>query len=117
MIPAMTSVTPLAQVSDHQQRGPRFEVEQLVSVTMFGGPALLLNLGVGGIAIQAMEVLQPGCLFSLSFSLPDSNSEVQSLGKVVWSDVSGRAGLKFVAAPHLDRVRIQRWINGRRFRN
>ncbi len=112
----MTSVTPLTTVHN-QQRGPRFDVQELVSVTMFGGPALLLNLGAGGIGIQAMEVLQPGCLYSLSFSLPDTESELQSLGKVVWSDKSGRAGLKFVAAPHLDRVRLQRWINSRRFSN
>lgn len=112
----MISVTPIVKMPS-QPRGPRFDVEQVVNVTMFGGPALLLNLGTGGIGIQAMEVLQPGCLYSLSFSLPDSDSEVQSLGKVVWADASGRAGLKFVAAPHLDRVRLQRWINAKRFRN
>ena len=78
---------------------------------MFGGPAFILNLGTGGMAIQAMEVLQPGCLFSLAFSLPNSNSEVQSLGKVVWSDASGRAGLKFIAGSRLDRVQLQRWID------
>jgi hypothetical protein len=112
MIPPMTSATPLAQAA-LQHRSPRVEVEQLVNVTMFGGPAFILNLGVGGMAIQAMEVLQPGCLFSLAFSLPDSDSEVQSLGKVVWSDASGRAGLKFVASSHLDRSRLLRWINNR----
>lgn len=111
----MTDATPLAQPV--HQRGPRVEVDQLVNVTMFGGPAFILNLGTGGMAIQAMEVLQPGCLFSLAFSLPDSESEVQSLGKVVWSDASGRAGLKFVAGAHLDRARLQRWINGLQARN
>jgi hypothetical protein len=116
MISAMIGATPLAQ-GTHQQRAPRVEVDQLVSVTMFGGPAFLLNLGTGGVALQAMEILQPGCLFSLVFSLPDGDSEVQSLGKVVWSDASGRAGLKFVAGSHLDRIRLQRWINNRQVCN
>jgi PilZ domain len=115
MIPAMITATPLTNAV--HQRSPRVEIDQLVSVTMFGGPALLLNLGAGGMAIQARERLEPGCLFSVAFSLPESESEVQSLGKVVWSDASGRAGLKFVAGAHLDRNRLQRWISVRRYSN
>jgi len=92
------------------QRGPRFEIDEVVNVTMFGGPAFLLNLGPGGVAIQAMEILEPGCLFSLAFSLPDSDSEVLGLGKVVWSDRSGRAGLKFVGISDFDRTRLKRWL-------
>jgi len=94
-------------------RGPRFEIRELVSVRIFGGPAFLLNLGLGGAAIQAMEILEPGCLFSLAFSLPDSDSEVQGFGKVVWSDRSGRAGLKFVGISEFDRARLDNWVNGK----
>jgi hypothetical protein len=109
----MIGTTPLAQVRLHQQRAPRVEVDQFVPVTMFGGPAFLLNLGTGGVAIQAMDVLETGCLFSLAFSLPGSDREVQTLAQVVWSDSSGRAGLKFVAGSHLDRTSLQHWISTR----
>ncbi len=112
----MTGATPMTGLNS-QLRAPRVEVDQLVNVTMFGGPAFILNLGIGGMAIQAGEVLQPGCIFSLNFSLPNTDCNVQSLGKVVWSDPSGRAGLKFVASPRLDRMRLHSWVHSSKRRN
>ena len=112
----MTDATPITRMQ-LQPRAPRVDIDQLVNVTMFGGPAFILNLGIGGMAIQAGEVLQPGCIFSLTFSLPNTDCEVQSLGKVVWSDPSGRAGLKFVASPRLDRMRLQSWVHNSNRRN
>jgi PilZ domain len=96
-----------------RQRHRRFEVGELIDVRMFGGPAFLLNVAVGGVAIQAMETLDPGTLFSLAFTLPESDREMQGFGKVVWSDRSGRAGLKFVGISTFDYARLKSWVAAR----
>lgn len=91
-------------------RGLRVDVNPLVFVNFSPESAFILNLSECGMAIQAMEVLEPGRSMDFSFALPETNSEVQGMAKVVWSDRSGRAGLKFEHLSEFDRLNLTRWV-------
>ena len=72
-------------------RRPRIEVNEVVYVTGPREPAFILNLSEDGMAIQAMEILQPGQLLPFAFPLPDTKGEVRGAARIVWSDRSGQA--------------------------
>jgi hypothetical protein len=91
-------------------RGARIEIDPLVYIDCPEKSAFLLNLGEGGIAIQAMDVLQPGRSLHFSFPLPESESAIGGQARIVWSDQSGRAGLQFVNMTPLDELKLASWI-------
>lgn len=98
-------------------RGLRVLVHQPIHLNLNGKTAVVLNLSEEGIGIQALDALRLGDSFAITFPLLDlqnhhasAASLVQASGKVVWSDESGRAGLKFVELPEFDRFRLRRWL-------
>lgn len=92
-------------------RGVRVEVTPLVYVNFPADSVFLLNLSERGMAVQAMEVLQPGRTCDFSFPLPEADEcEVAGNAKVVWADRSGRAGLEFTSISAFDRFKLQQWI-------
>jgi len=56
----------------------------------------LLNLSEGGAALRASRRLQVGTLLKVSFAIPESRTTIEAKAEVAWSDVDGRAGLRFV---------------------
>jgi hypothetical protein len=92
-------------------RGARVDVKGLVYVSMLGESAFMLNLSERGMAVQAMEVLQPGCSLPVVFAIPETECEVQGLARIVWSDRSGRAGLEFTTVCELDQFRLRQWVS------
>jgi hypothetical protein len=95
--------------SNTQTRGERFAVAPLVYVNFPNESAFILNLSDKGMAIQTMDILEPGRRYQFSFPLPDSDSEVQGDARIAWSDRSGRAGLEFVDLPPVDRLKLSQW--------
>ena len=47
----------------------------------------------------------------MSFLLPDSETLMQVKGRLVWADVGGRAGLRFVVVEPTLFEKLQRWCN------
>ncbi len=59
------------------------------------GPALISDISQTGLCLNAPEPLPQEGLISVSFPLPESSEQVQVLGTVVWSNSSGKSGIKF----------------------
>ena len=96
---------------DDRRHSDRVEIETLIGVTWACEPAFLLNLGTGGFALQAMEILRPTDSFRVEFPLPYMNDSVSGQAEVVWSDRAGRAGLRFTDLAQADRQRLTRWLS------
>ena len=104
-------------MEDTGVRGLRVHVNQPIHLDWKGKTAVVINISEGGLAVQCMDVLQPGDSFAVAFPLVDKRpsqpippSPVQGSAQVVWSHDSGRAGLKFVELSEFDRFRLRQWI-------
>jgi PilZ domain len=105
-----THIHPEMPCAGSGTRGLRIEPPQLVHVSVPGEPAFILNLSERGMAIQAMEILEPGRTLHFAFPLPESGSRVEGVAKIVWADRSGRAGLEFTEIPEFDRFLLRQWV-------
>ena len=90
--------------------GVRVEVSDLTYIELSGEPALLLNLSEAGMAVRTSRKLQPAELLEFNFTLPHNDVEVRGAAAVVWSDRTGRAGLKFMDLTARDRMQLQLWL-------
>jgi hypothetical protein len=52
-----------------------------------------------------------GGLLDVSFLLPESETVMQAKGRLVWADVGGRAGLRFIVIDPALFQQLQRWTN------
>jgi CheY-like chemotaxis protein len=59
------------------------------------GPAVISDISQTGLCLNAPEPLPQDGLISVNFPLPESNEQVQVLGTIVWSNPSGKSGIKF----------------------
>ncbi len=73
-------------------------------------PAVLLNLSQGGMAVQALEPLAPGRVLQLKFDLPKETMRVEAQGEIVWTDPSGRAGIRFLDMPEQSQLNLKEWV-------
>lgn len=73
-------------------------------------PAVLLNLSEGGMSVQALESLAPGRILQLKFDLPKETVRVEAQGEIVWSDKSGRAGIRFLDMPEGSQSILKEWV-------
>jgi DNA-binding NarL/FixJ family response regulator len=71
---------------------------------------LVENISEGGMAIQADEQMMPGIRCRVRFTLPNDASPIISEAQVMWSDASGRAGLRFCDLAPAMQKRLAAWI-------
>lgn len=71
---------------------------------------MLLDISEGGLAIQALEPLEPRRAFAVHFGLPGEGEEFEAVATAVWSDSSGRCGLRFLGMPPVHRQRLKLWL-------
>jgi len=71
---------------------------------------MLLDIGEGGLALQALDPLEERRAFSIRFSLPGDPEEYEAVAAAVWNDVSGRAGMRFLGLPVAARERLREWL-------
>ncbi len=94
-----------------RRRHARVEVKPLVYASkVVDSPPILLDLSVGGMAIQAMHVLEKGEQVEFEFALPQVKTEFSGIAEIVWADISGRAGVRFSGLSYFDRARLQEWV-------
>ncbi len=96
-------------ISD-RRNNPRIEVSELVLLDVPGRPLFILDLCESGMAIQAMEILQPGKSFHFALTLPENGTELKGIAEIVWSDRSGRAGVRFADLLDSNRLRLRQWL-------
>ncbi len=70
----------------------------------------LLNLSQGGMLVHSAQTLEPESELQVSFSLPNSPTELKAQAKVAWQDKAGNLGIRFVKiAPRQQRT-LEVWL-------
>ena len=106
---------PLGMISQEQQKFFRAKVSLPVTLRNANGKELqvqAINLSTGGMGLDAVS--DPGGfagLLDVSFLLPDSETMMQAKGRLVWADVGGRAGLRFIVIEPVLFQQLQHWTN------
>lgn len=94
------------------RRPSRLVVPTLAYVSFEGGqdPAIILDISEGGMAIQALQALEARGPMRLRFDLPGWLRNLDVAAEIVWTDSSGRAGLRFVDLSEDDKRCLQDWV-------
>ncbi len=105
----------LGTISPEQQKFFRAKVSIAVTLRNANGNELqvqAVNLSTGGMGLDGIND-QAGFsgLLDVSFLLPDSETVMQLKGRLVWADVGGRAGLRFVVIEPALFEKLQHWSN------
>jgi uncharacterized protein (TIGR02266 family) len=79
--------------------------------------ALTLNLGQGGVAIRTTSPLEPGVRLSVKFRLPGGKSDVDSEGRVAWSDRRVGMGIQFDTVSAEQQAAIDTFVDAHFFSN
>lgn len=70
----------------------------------------ILNISEDGVAIQCHSSLEVNKSIELCLDLADCPAQIVTTGQVVWSNASGRTGLRFSALPHDSLSRLREWL-------
>jgi TPR repeat protein len=70
----------------------------------------ILNISEDGVAIQCHSALEVNKRIELCLDLADCPAQIVTTGDVVWSNDSGRTGLRFSALPHDSLSRLREWL-------
>src|SRR5713101_2564155 len=70
----------------------------------------LLDLNEGGFAVQTSERLEMNRAVTLCLDLPETRSFIHGTGEVMWSDDTGRSGIRFSALPEASRQALKEWL-------
>ena len=105
----------LGSISQEQQKFFRAKVSLPVTLRNAKGKELqvqAVNLSTGGMGLDAVtDPVGFAGLLDVSFLLPDSETAMEAKGRLVWADVGGRAGLRFVVVEPVLFEQLQRWTN------
>jgi hypothetical protein len=114
-VPSSDRMATLGTISHEQQKFFRAKVN--LSVTLRGAngkecQAQAVNLSTGGMGLDSIPdpVAFTG-LLDVSFLLPDSETVMHAKGRLVWADVGGRAGFRFVVIEPALFAQLQSWTN------
>jgi PAS domain S-box-containing protein len=113
--PSGDGASTLGTISQEQQKFFRAKVNLAVTLRNVNGKELqvqAVNLSTGGMGLDAVS--DPGGfagVLDVSFLLPDSETVMQAKGRLVWADVGGRAGLRFIVIEPALFQELQHWTN------
>jgi len=114
-VPAGGAPNSLGTISPEQQKFFRAKVNIPVSLRNAAGKELqaqAVNLSVGGMGLDAVgDPAGFSGVLDVSFLLPDTEFVMQVKGRLVWADVGGRAGLRFVVVEPALYEKLQHWSN------
>ena len=107
--------TPLGIISQEQQKFFRAKVSIAVTLRNAHGKetqAQAINLSTGGMGLDSVnDPVGFAGVLDVSFLLPESETVMHAKGRLVWADVGGRAGLRFVVIEPELFQHLQRWTN------
>lgn len=94
------------------RHSPRHPLEALVYLQLGAAsvPALMLDLSEHGLALQALEPLSAMQNVPVRFVLPGTSHLVEAIGKVIWADDDGRAGMFFSRLTPASRHHFKNWL-------
>jgi PilZ domain len=70
---------------------------------------MLLDLSAGGFCMKTEPVVAMGTTVEIEFVIPDSTTMVRAKGTVMWSELTGVAGVKFISVPAAEMVKLKAW--------
>ncbi|MFZ0797721.1 MAG: GAF domain-containing protein [Terriglobales bacterium] len=70
----------------------------------------LLDLHEDGFAVQTSESLEMNRAVTLCLDLPETKSYIHGTGEVIWSDETGRGGIRFCGLPESSRRILKEWL-------
>lgn len=70
----------------------------------------VLNISENGMCIQLSAPMKPNRLLPLVLDLSETQTRIHTTGHVVWSDSSGRTGIRFPEMPESSRAQLQQWL-------
>jgi DNA-binding response OmpR family regulator len=71
---------------------------------------ILLDLSDSGMDVLAAQALHPGASLQAWFTLPDSPSEFEIIGEVVWANPNGEFGARFTGTHDSVRAALCSWV-------
>lgn len=94
------------------RRPSRLVVPTLAYVTFEGGhdQAIILDISEGGMAIQGLRPLEARGPLRLHFDLPGWLHGMNLAAEIIWTDPSGRAGLRFLELSEDEQRCLQDWV-------
>ncbi len=70
----------------------------------------ILNISEDGVLIQAPCVLEINRALDLCLDLSETPAQIRAAGRVIWSDRSGRTGIRFPEMPEAPRRALKEWL-------
>lgn len=70
----------------------------------------ILNISESGTCIQAPGPMKVNRLLPLALDLSETGDRIYTTGHVVWSEASGKAGIRFPEMPEPSLVQLRRWL-------
>ena len=114
-VPSGDRMAMLGTISHEQQKFFRAKVNLSVTLQNANGKecqAQAVNLSTGGMGLDSIpDPISFAGLLNVNFLLPDSETVMQAKGRLVWADVGGRAGLRFVVIEPTLFQQLQHWTN------
>jgi two-component system, NtrC family, response regulator AtoC len=106
---------PLGIISLEQQKFFRAKVNITVTLKNAHGKetqAQAINLSTGGMGLDSVnDPVGFSGVLDVSFLLPETETVMHAKGRLVWADVGGRAGLRFVVIEPARFQKLQHWTN------
>lgn len=68
------------------------------------------DLSYTGVLLSSPTPKQPGDILSVDFFLPETRDRITTVGKVAWSDATGRAGVEFCYVPPEEQATLRHWL-------
>jgi hypothetical protein len=114
-VPSGDRIATLGTISHEQQKFFRAKVNLSVTLQNANGKqcqAQAVNLSTGGMGLDSIpDPVNFTGLLDVTFLLPESETVLQAKGRLVWADVGGRAGLRFVVIEPTLFQQLQHWTN------
>ncbi|MGB9203062.1 MAG: GAF domain-containing protein [Terriglobales bacterium] len=70
----------------------------------------LLDLHEDGFAVQTSQPLEVNRAVTLCLDLPETKSYIHGRGQVIWSDDTGRGGIRFSGLPESSKQILKQWL-------
>ena len=96
--------------SGKQRHHPRLSVRTLACTACQLDGLTVLNLGEGGMSIQAPVLLTLSRSIHVRCGFADLDSFIEACGEIAWVDPSGRAGIRLSSLPKVSRARLIEWL-------
>ncbi|HEY2496359.1 MAG TPA: PilZ domain-containing protein [Candidatus Angelobacter sp.] len=71
------------------------------------------DISQNGLCLQTAIAVPKDATVFVDFQLPDTHTSISTIGKVMWSDATGRAGVHFRFIPPSEQKQLREWLSER----